>query len=72
MIHKTIDGVKFEVASPSFYKLAGFPIDVAYLGDRWYLQCEGEDGQPRFRPFDRLADAAAFIKTAWQNVGLTC
>jgi hypothetical protein len=72
MITKQIDGVPFEVESPSFYRLAGFPIDVSYLGDRWYLQCPGENGQPRYEPFNHLADAAAFIKSAWAKVGLPC
>ena len=72
MITKQIEGVTFEVESPSFYRLAGFPVDVSYLGESWYLQCPGPDDQPRFEKFDRLADAAAFIKRAWANAGVSC
>jgi len=72
MIQRNINGVTFEVESPSFYHLAGYPIDVSYLADAWYLQCPGKDGQPKFEKFEHLADAAAFIKTAWVNAGIAC
>ena len=70
MLTREINGVTFEVESPSFYRLPGLPVDVSFLGDSWYLQCPGEDGEPRYRAFPTVDAAACMIALAWGNARL--
>lgn len=69
MIVRTLQGVAFECISPSFYKLAGYPVDISYLDDAWYLHCPGRDGEPAIRRFESRDSAVAFIAEAFRNQG---
>ncbi len=62
MITRTLHALRYNVISPSFYELAGFPqIDIAYVGDTWLLHVPREDGSPAMQPFKSLDEAAAFV-----------
>ena len=34
---KTINGMTYEVVTPSHWQLAGYPVEVSFLGDSWFL-----------------------------------
>ncbi len=62
MITRTLHALTYNVISPSFYELAGFPqIDIAYVGDTWLLHVPRADGSPAMQSFKSLDEAAAFV-----------
>ncbi len=63
-LHRTVNGIVYEVTSPSFWELAGYPVQITYVGDEWQLYCPGENLQPLVRSFPRLKDAQGMIETA--------
>ncbi len=65
MITRTLHSLAWRVISPSFYELAGYPVDVAFLGDAWYLQVPDDQGEPMMQPFKSLDEAAHFVSLAF-------
>lgn len=70
----TIAGLRWDITSPSFYRLAepqstAATIDVSFLGDRWYLFLE-HNNRVVTQPFANRDDALAQVVRAFQNVGL--
>jgi len=39
MITRTVNGLVYEIATPSHWQLQGYPIELTYLGDSWFLSC---------------------------------
>lgn len=70
MTIRIIQGVAFEIISPSFYQLADAPrCDLSYLGDGWWLQCPDESDQPRYQQFSSRDAAVAAIAQAYAEMG---
>ena len=70
----TIAGLRWDITSPSFYRLAepahtAATLDVTFLGDRWFLFLE-HNGRVRTQSFERRDDALVMVVRAFQNVGL--
>lgn len=34
---KTVNGLQYEVVTPSHWQLAGYPVELSFLGDAWFL-----------------------------------
>ena len=70
----TIAGLRWDITSPSFYRLAepahtAATVDVSFLGDRWFLFLE-HNNRVVTQPFKRRDDALAMVVRAFTNVGL--
>ena len=70
----TIAGLRWDFASPSFYRLAepahtAATVDVSFLGDRWFLFLE-HNNRVCTQSFARRDDALAQVVRAFTNVGL--
>lgn len=37
MALKTVNGLTYEIVTPSHWQLAGYPVEVSFLGDAWFL-----------------------------------
>ncbi len=62
MITRTINGLAFNVISPSFYELASHPcIDISYVGGTWLLHVPRDDGEPILEMHGSLDEATAFM-----------
>lgn len=66
---RIVQGLVFEVPSPSFWKLSGEPVDIDYLGDRWYLFCNDERGQKCAMPVPSRDAGIAMVAKAFRNTG---
>lgn len=64
MTQRTLHGLTFDVVSPSFYTLSGYPVDVSFLGNRWFLFCPMPDGEIKTREFVSLDNAAKYLAEA--------
>jgi len=66
MTTKTVSGVVYEIISPSFWQLKGYPVDISFLGDKWLLACPAnEPGETLFRYFPTREEACAMISQAF-------
>ena len=70
----TIAGLRWDITSPSCYRLAepettAATVDVAFLGDRWFLFLE-HNNRVCTQSFANRDDALAQVVRAFQNVGL--
>lgn len=70
----TIAGLRWNITSPSFYRLAepahtAATVDVSFLGDRWFLFLE-HNNRVHTQSFGNRDDALAMVVTAFENVGL--
>lgn len=65
MITRILQGIPFNVISPSFYELASHPcVDISFVGDKWFACCPGPDGEPLLRPFPTRDAAVSAIALA--------
>lgn len=68
MISRTVNGITWDVVSPSFWQLHGQPVEIAYVGDQWQLWCPGPDGEMLHRAFDSRSAAMELIETAIEGM----
>ena len=73
MILRTLQGVPFEIVSPSFYRLAktltgADTIDISFLGDEWCLFHERASGGIGTRMFPDRDSAVKLIADAFAGV----
>ncbi len=74
-MRSTLQGLEFEVFSPSFYRLAPSytghdTVDISYVGGEWMLFHESPRGDVGIRCFATRDEAIGMIAQAFKNVGL--
>ena len=63
MTQRTINGFVYDIVSPSHWQLAGYPVEIAYLGDAWFLSLVAvEDGGETDIKMSRLASRDAGLR----------
>jgi hypothetical protein len=65
MTTKIACGLTYEVISPSFWQLKGYPVDISFLGDTWLLSLPGKDEEPIYSYFHSREEACAMISQAF-------
>lgn len=74
MIRRTLQGLSFDIPSPSHFELV-LPqpkldrVCIAYLGDQWRLFHQDPTGNVGTRRFASRDDAVAMVAQAFRNVG---
>ncbi len=63
-IQRTVNGITYNVVSPSFWQLQGQPIEIAYVELSWVLFCPDKQGEPMARQFKSLRAAQELIEGA--------
>ena len=71
MTTKIANGLTYEVISPSFWQLKGYPVDISFLGDTWLLSLPGKDHEPIYSYFHSREEACAMIATAFTDKGVS-
>lgn len=74
MCHLEYMGLRWDVPSPSFWKLSpeyskDDNIDVSYLGDVWILSHKRADGTCRADTYDNRDAALSVVVQAFKNSG---
>ena len=64
MTLRTINGLQFRVTSPSFWELVGYPIELNYLGDCWYVTV-AHKAQPQMKPLESFTQGVELIQRAF-------
>ena len=70
MTDRTINGLTYEVISPSFWQLKGYPVDISFLGDTWLLCVPGKDDEPIYSYFHSREEACTMISQAFTDKGV--
>ena len=65
MATRTINGLTWDIDTPSHWQLRGVNVDMSYVGmGQWVLMCPGKDGAPLFRYFATREQACELIEQA--------
>lgn len=70
MLSKTVQGIKLDVISPSFYTVSGYPLEISFVGDCWQLFCDDANREPIYAEFPSLDAACGKVAEAWRTCGL--
>ncbi len=67
MICRDINGLTYLVASPSHWQLCGYPVELAFLSDRWFLFI-ADGGHVTTHPLDSRDHGHTLIERAFRRL----